>query len=167
MISVILFLACILIELFLLWLTKVASKKTSVILKIFAIVFALIYAVRLVTTDAFDNILQLNCTYLSPVAVVFMLLLRASTLVCVMVTALTPFYKSKTTLTIINYIVPVIVILNIVFFYQNIQCISGTTNVDFLNFRSIQFAIECVLMGVISSFYFIKSVKLFNKKEFG
>lgn len=145
---------------------KKLKNKSMLIVKILTILFIATYFIRLLTSDAFDDIIALQSTYLSPFMIVFMLILRSFTLVAVMVTALTPFYKNKTTLTILQYFVPLITLLNIVFFRQNIQCFVGVQNIDLSSLRAIQFMIEVLLMGTISIYYFINSLKGFTKKNF-
>ncbi|NCB48063.1 MAG: ATP-binding cassette domain-containing protein [Clostridia bacterium] len=166
MFTLYLFLSIIVLELLLLFFTKKFSSKATIVLKVLSILFAVVYSVRLVTSDKFDDILMLNCSYMSPFLVAFMLFLKGFTLVCVMITALTSFYKCKTTENILKYLVPIISILNIIFFYQNVQAFFGASEVDLISFRSLQFAVETVLMATISIYYFISSIKTFKNKSF-
>jgi len=164
MIRLIIILSIIFLEIFALWLSRILKNKDKSILKILAILFIIVYSIRLITSDAFDDIKALSCDYLSASSVIFMLILRAMTLVCVMVTSLTPFYKCNATQNILRYITPLIVLLNIIFYISNIQCIYGTSELNIFSFRSIQFALEIIFMGVISIFYLVKSLKKFNRE---
>ena len=144
-------------------LSKKFSNKKELIVKIFAIFFIGFFLVRLVSVDAFDAILALQSDYLSELSVVLMLLLRGATYASVIICALTPFYSSKTTRNILCLIVPVIALLNIIFFNTNIDCFFGVENSSIYNYRGICFGFECVLMATISIWYLISNYKNFYK----
>lgn len=145
--------------------TSKFSNKKELIVKVFSVLFIVCFLVRLVSVDAFDDIMALQSDYLSDISVVLMLILRSATYASVILCALTPFYSSKTTRNILCLIVPIVALLNIVFFNTNIDCFFGVENSSIFNYRGISFAIECVLMASISIWYLINNYKDFSKSS--
>ncbi len=134
-------------------LTKKFPAKTSLILRIFAYIFIAAYVVRLVHNDAFDRIYGGLSDYMSTSMIAMMMGLRALTMISAIVTCIEPIRSSKTCKDILSLFVPIVTILNIIFFRQHIIAFAGTTNINYVSIRAIQFAIETMLMGGISAYY--------------
>jgi len=139
-------------------LNKKYAKMSPNILKVFALLFFAVFFVRLGLTDVITNVVARETTIMSPAMVVVISILRWSSLVGVLVTTITPFFDVKTLKNISSFFLPIVVILNIIFFKQHIIAFEGAS-FSFTSLRTIQFAVEIVLMATLSAFYLYKKIK--------
>lgn len=134
-------------------------------LKIAAGIFIVVYALRLLQNDPFDDIVALSSEYMSSGMIVMMMILKCVTVVAVLITAIEPFRSTKTTKNLLATFVPIVVLLNIIFYKQNVISFLGDANASFNNFRAIQYALEIVLMGGISFYYMYRFVMEFEERR--
>ena len=165
MIYAIMSIGIILFSTLLILLHKKFPQKVHIWLKIFAFMFILVYAFRLLNYDKFDDIIGLESNYMSKGMVAWMIMLKTLTPVATIVTAIEPFRSTHTTKNILAFYTPVIALLNLIMFRQNIMCFYGTTDVSLVSFRSIAFAIEIILMGAISAYYLYRFIINFEKSK--
>ncbi len=142
----------------LIFLVRKFENKSQLILKILGVVFLGLYFSRLLNRmDVIDSVVNLETTMLPKPMLVFLVILRWLTLVSVIFTILTPFFpKVKTLKNLQAFFTPFIVILNIVFFKENVISFEGVAN--YTGFKAIQFAFEVGLMGVFSANYLYQKI---------
>jgi len=145
-------------------------ENDTLIIKTLAIALFLTYAIRLFSSNVLDNVFNLLLvdidtpinaydTWLFGVSMsVFMVILQWFTVLSVVLVVLTPFFKAKNIKIITAFFAPVIAILNLVFFNQNLIMFIGEVN--YTSYRSIQFVIELILMISLSFNYLLDYLKL-------
>lgn len=133
---------------------QISLNKTT---KILVISLFFVYMIRLFSNDTSNsvfNLLLIDITtpinspdtwILGRSISIFMVFLRWFTVLTIIYLILNPFYKLKTIKIVSTFIAPIIVILNIIFFKENIMLF--ISEVNYLNYRSIQFMVEIILMG--------------------
>jgi len=103
-------------------------------------------------------VVGLNGGLFSPVGLIFIDLLRWLTMISVVLCTLVSFLKVKTLQNLTAFLVPIIVILNIIFFRDNLVAFMGA-DYSLYGIRAILFGVELVLMAVISSYYLYRKIK--------
>ncbi|MBQ4558438.1 MAG: YwaF family protein [Clostridia bacterium] len=149
----------------LIFIEKKFPKKIHKWIKIITFIFILTYAFRLLNFDKFDNIIGLQCDYMSKGMVAWMMLLKTMLPVATIVTAIEPFRTTYTTKNILRFFVPVVTLLNIIMYKQNLMMFFGTSNVSAFTLRGIFFATELIFMGGISAYYLYKFIINFEKSK--
>lgn len=148
---------------------KLFSKwQISTILKVFGIIVFVVYCFRLLsgsvydpsndmntTADLIDSVTSgiftknyIGLTNFSPAQSLLIIILRWFTTITWATAVLGPFVKAKTIKNINTFILPIVVILNIVFFKTNVLAMVGVEHYSLFGYRTIQFMIELVVMGL-------------------
>lgn len=165
MIGLIYFLIGILSAVLYLTLLLLSSKRQIEIRKIvrvLSIILFVVYMFRLFSSDVIDSTFNLlgtdrtmsldysSSTWLFPVGKsVLVLFLRWLTICLIAVGIVGPFFSEKVLRNILVYVGLPICILNIVFFNSHMTAFLGTAEFVLFSTRSIQFALEIVVLFVI------------------
>ncbi|MBR2303483.1 MAG: YwaF family protein [Clostridia bacterium] len=139
-------------------LTNEAIQKAKIfILKILSVCLVTVYAFRLFSTDVIRQSIALEpiqaLAGFSPAGIAFITILRALTNVAVIVAMMSPWYNLKFTKNLMSFFVPAVYIANVCVFRWNILSFVGADEASTLNYRTVQFALECILVLCISAFY--------------
>ena len=132
------------------------------ILKILSVTLFIVYMFRLFSSDMIDgtfNLLKIvQSSAVSPESTwfftgfktFFILFLRWMTVMFVAFGIVSGYFKQPSLKLSLGFIGTLLVVLNIIFFKSHLIAFFGPGNPDLLSFRSIQYMIETVLLGVIS-----------------
>ncbi|MFA6800939.1 MAG: hypothetical protein WCR19_02380, partial [Acholeplasmataceae bacterium] len=160
------------------FLNKYKKINITYTLKILSIILFSVYLGRLFSDDVFNqtfNLLlvdidtQVNSmgTWMFSVGMsLWLLMLRWLTVAIILYAILAPYFKIKRVNVTVAFLGTVISLFNIIFFKQNLIAFTG--EVQYLSYRSIQFAIESIILFVISIiqlYNWAKSHKTINYKE--
>jgi len=148
---------------------KFPSKKI-LINRILTVSLIAVFFVRLLFSDAIDDVLALNTTMFEKPMTVWITLLRWLSLASLIFVFIAPFTKVKTIKNISTFIGLGVWVLNLGFYAQNVTAFVGTSDFGFFNLRNIQFMIELAFVGAICGyqlFLMIKNKELPKLKEIG
>lgn len=145
---------------------KIDNKKTAVVIKVISIVFALIYLVRLFQVDVIDSVNN-SATWITNTELAVINIIRWFTYVSIVLCIVAPFLKVKTLKNLLAFFVPLTVILNIIFFKLNLLAFFGNAGFSLIHYRSIMFACELVLMGILGGYALYEKIKEKDFKKFG
>ncbi|MDD4815706.1 MAG: YwaF family protein [Clostridia bacterium] len=128
-------------------------------LKIFAIVLAFVFAVRygFFREEIASTVGVLyGSPVLDPFLTIVSLFLTWFTYASVLMLVLYPFFKIKTIQNFIKFFVLPVAVLNIIFFWANLQALAGTAVFDNFNVKALAYAVEC---GLVLSFALLITIK--------
>lgn len=163
----IIFASIILIGLGLYFLLRNKSDKVkNIVWYVLVGLFFVSILTRIFKTDIFDHMIQFNYPQFgSKTRIVLLNILRGvSSLNLLLITA-QPFIKNKTVRNILVLFCLPVMILNIIFFKQNIECITGVLDAKPFIYESITFAIQLILEGVIYMYLILVLKYRINIKE--
>lgn len=146
------------------------QKRQGLVYKILAIVLVAVFIVRILFSDAFDEIYHLNSLMFSKSMTVWIAILRWFTLATLVAVFLAPFTKVRAIKNISTFMGLGVWLLNLVFYRQNVTAFVGTSDFGFFNYRNVQFMLELALVGGICAyqlFLMIKNKELPNLKQIG
>ena len=164
----IIILLSVLIFLLLFIFVKKFNSKQNLILKVFTLFLILLFLIRIVFFDAFDNILALENSLFSKPMTAFLTILRWLSYSVITIICLTPFVKIKSSKYISAFVGCVLWLFNLIFYKNNVIAFIGQTEFGFFNYRAFMFIFELSFMGGISSFYLFNIIKdkdFPNKKQ--
>ena len=141
---------------------KLTQKRFGIVLKVVSILIFCVYFYRLFHYDQI-NYIEKFIGFLAPARLITINILRWLTMACLIVTILTPFLRVVTLKNIVALILPIVVVLDVVFYRLFILSILGPKEFSLLNAVSITFAVELALMGGVSFYYLYEKIKA---KEF-
>jgi ABC-2 type transport system ATP-binding protein len=151
----------ILMGLYLLFLRK--KKYDSRILKIAGIILFFAYTIQLEKDLAIDYTVALQGGPLSPLLTVIIVILRWLTGVAIIVGVTAPFFpENKSFRNIMRFVTPVVVILNLFFFKENLIAYFGNDVYFPGEFQYYGLIIEYICLLFIS---FVYLMRMFDKKE--
>lgn len=143
---------------------KSSEKRFGIVSKTISVLFTLCYSVRLFSNDEFYGVKELDI-FFTKETTVFIIILRAFTMLAVLVLITAPWFKRKHLFNLAAFIVPLVYIVNIILFKVNINAfVSAGEYVQVPTYRheEIQFAIECVLGIALGVMYLTRKI---HKKE--
>lgn len=150
---------------------ELIQKTKTLKLKILSVGLVIIYAFRLFSIDVIRESIALAPTQalagFSPVGIALITLLRMLTNVAVIVAMMAPWYNLKFTKNLAAFFVPVVYIANVCVFNWHIIGFVGAEQASTFNYRTLQFALECILALCISSFYLYDKIDQKDFKGFG
>jgi hypothetical protein len=162
MIEIIISIAILVLSLGLILLSrKINEKWLTITLKTLGILLFIVYFYRLFQRDAIDNINALE-GYIAKNQLIFIIILRWLTIASLVVSCSVGFFKISTIRNITAFFVPIVTILNVIFFRLNLLAFLGE-NYNIISIRAIQFAIEIALTGIIGFYYLYQKI---NQKDF-
>lgn len=157
------------------------QNKFKNILRILSIILFLVYLPRLLRLDEINHTFNLflfdvktpidsTTTWLFPVVrSVTIILLRWFSLLIILLGISNSFFRHKVVDFFIAFVGPILLILNVTFFFDHLYAITGQTT-SLLTFVGVQFFIENVILGVFSIMHLlhilIKRILLTKKELF-
>lgn len=129
--------------------------------KILSVLLFLIYMPHLFTLEVISDQIGLSGGFYSPVALVFLMLLKWLTYFGTAVCILLPFFNNQRAKDFATFIVPVTMLLNFIFFKQIVVSILG--RVDYYHWKIIIYAVITALVTAISG---EKLIEFFVEKDF-
>lgn len=151
----------ILLPLYFLFLNK--KVKSEKLQKIISVILFFSVAVTLYYENAIDEIQKLQCYYFSPFMVVFMVMLRWFTVVVSACAIFYPFYPNKYMKKIVEYVLPVVALLNLIFVTNNLTAVYGPGYNAFFNFRTYGYLMQYTMLLFLSAIYWDNKIR---NKEF-
>jgi ABC-2 type transport system ATP-binding protein len=133
-----------------------SSKRFDVTAKVFSLIFLACYLVRLFQEDKIDDVLGFNNSIFAANVYYVLVILRAVTMMCVLVLVTAPWFKRRTLLNLAAFVVPVVYFLNIYYYNINIYAFLDYIDIPSYSLREIQFAIECVLGLALGTMYLVR-----------
>lgn len=147
------------------------QKTKNFKLKILSIGLVVVYAVRLFTVDVIRDSVALGPTEalagFSSSTIILITVLRALTNVAVIVAMMAPWYKLDLVKNLAAFFVPVVYIANVCVFDLHIISFVGAEAAATFNYRTLQFALESILVLCISAFYIYDKFAQKDFKGFG
>lgn len=134
------------------------DNKFYVVMRILCWILIAAVAVRLVNNDVIAAMVKRDILFSTSMATI-VIVIRALTMGAVLACAVVSYFNYRSLRNIVAFFVPIIYIVNILFFTQNIQAMLGIVKVPTYNYREIVFAIECVLGVVIGLSFLVKKIK--------
>ncbi|MDR0975426.1 MAG: YwaF family protein [Christensenellaceae bacterium] len=131
------------------------------VLKVIAIVLFFIMFWRVGFNDVFDSLTDVNALGLVRGEIVWLAVLRCLSYAAVAIAIVAPFYRLKTLKNLSAFFLPIVCVLNIIFF-NNVMLINGGADFTAEPFRIVQFILEVGLVGVIG-FYSLFDIIRENK----
>lgn len=141
---------------------NLSQKKWSVAAKIISVAFAACFALRLAMNDVFYSTEALVGIFSKGLNFV-LVAIRALTQMCVVAVMLAPWFRLRSVKNIVAYAVPVVYLINMIMFRENVYAFLGAVELPTFGFREIQFAIECV---IAFSFGVAELAKRIREKDF-
>lgn len=141
---------------------KVKSEKLQ---KIISVILFLSVIATLYYENAIDQIVKLQSYYFTPFMIVFMVCLRWFTSVVAACAIFYPFYPNKYLKRIVEYIIPVVAVLNFVFVTNNLTAVYGPGYNAFFNYRTYGFLSQYILLLFVSVIHLDNKIKNKDYKE--
>jgi len=150
------------------------QKTKTFKLKILSFCLVAVYAFRLFSTDVIRQSVALVPTEalagFSSVGIALITILRALTNLAVIVAMMAPWYNVKFIKNLMVFFVPIVYITNVCVFKWHIISFVGAGAALTLNYRTMQFALECIFVLCLSSFYIYDKIEQkdfkFSGKQF-
>ncbi|MEG1923258.1 MAG: YwaF family protein [Clostridia bacterium] len=147
----------------------ILSKKSKVLvtaLKIIGVAVFLSYGFLMFQNNAIDSISG-NVGIITNGKLVLVVILRWLAVVGVLVSAVVMWFKVKALKNIMALIMPIVVILNWIFFDLNMIATIGTNKYVLFNPRVIIFVMQFAFMGALAVYYLYEKIKNKDFKEMG
>ncbi len=123
-------------------------KGDEIVRKSLSILLFFVYMPHLFTLEAISDQIGLNGGGYSPVALVFLMILKWLTYFGTAVCILLPFFNNQRAKDFATFLVPITIVFNFIFFKQIVVSILG--RVDYYHWKIIIYAIITVLVAAIS-----------------
>ena len=137
---------------------KTNNQTMTIILRVLSIILFAFYVYFVFAGDFIKSITIGVNEIFTNAELAWINILRWLNNVCVLVAVLAPWFKVRTLNNILAFVAPVIFILNVVFFRMHLEAILGP-NYSLTDAKSILFAFEIALLGILAGYYLFKKIK--------
>ena len=147
------------------FLIKNKEDKRNKLIKFISIILFFAAGLTLFYDCAIDQSVKLVNTIFSKGMTAFVFFLRWFTTIVVACGIFYPFYKAKTLKKILEYVMPTVALLNIIFLKQNFIAMYGLYYEPLMNFRTYGMLVQYALLIVLSIVYVFEKIKNKDFKE--
>lgn len=142
---------------------KKKGKDLNKYLKVVSVILFLSVIMTLYYDYAIDTVKYKSNILFNPAKTIFMVLLRSWTPTVVAFAIFNQFYKNKHLKNINLFILPLITVLNLIFFESNLVAMFGFSDTYFINYRTYGFII---MIGITAFLSFVNISNAVENKEF-